>query len=115
VIARDEIGCISTIHVSFGQVLLTTFRTVIEATALVEKKITIGHIAFCQHYKKAVPILSYSTIHSLTQIITANMVAPTIATKDLTFAFPDGSSGLEHVSLDLPAGSRTLLIGGKEM
>jgi hypothetical protein len=42
------------------------------------------------------------------------MVAPTIATKDLTFAFPDGSSGLEHVSLDLPAGSRTLLIGGKQ-
>jgi hypothetical protein len=37
VIARDEIGGISTIHVSFRQVLLTTFRTVIEATALVEK------------------------------------------------------------------------------
>ena len=43
------------------------------------------------------------------------MVAPTIATKDLTFAFPDGSSGLEHVTLDLPAGSRNLLIGGKKM
>ena len=41
------------------------------------------------------------------------MVAPTISTKDLTFAFPDGSSGLEHVTLDLPAGSRNLLIGGK--
>ena len=43
------------------------------------------------------------------------MVAPTISTKDLTFAFPDGSSGLEHVTLDLPAGSRNLLIGGKEI
>ena len=42
------------------------------------------------------------------------MVAPTISTKDLTFAFPDGTSGLEHVTLDLPAGSRNLLIGGKK-
>lgn len=41
------------------------------------------------------------------------MPAPTITTKDLTFAFPDGTSGLENVSLDLPAGSRNLLIGGK--
>lgn len=41
------------------------------------------------------------------------MPAPTITTKDLTFAFPDGSSGLENVSLELPAGSRNLLIGGK--
>lgn len=43
------------------------------------------------------------------------MVAPTISTKDLTFAFPDGTSGLEHVTLDLPAGSRNLLIGGKKI
>ena len=43
------------------------------------------------------------------------MVAPTISTKDLTFAFPDGTSGLEHVTLDLPAGSRNLLIGGKKL
>lgn len=41
------------------------------------------------------------------------MPSPTIATKDLTFAFPDGSTGLEHITLDLPAGSRNLLIGGK--
>lgn len=39
--------------------------------------------------------------------------APTIGVKDLTFAFPDGSTGLKNISLDLPAGSRTLLIGGK--
>jgi hypothetical protein len=41
------------------------------------------------------------------------MVAPTISTKNLTFAFPDGTSGLENVNLTLPAGSRNLLIGGK--
>lgn len=37
---------------------------------------------------------------------------PSIAVKDLSYKFQDGSDGLEHVSLDLPAGSRTLLIGG---
>ena len=41
------------------------------------------------------------------------MPAPNITTKDLTFAFPDGTSGLQNVSLTLPAGSRNLLIGGK--
>lgn len=38
---------------------------------------------------------------------------PTVETKSLTFAFPDGSSGLREVTLDLPASSRTLLIGGE--
>ena len=38
---------------------------------------------------------------------------PTIKVSDLTFAFPDGSTGLQNILLDLPAGSRTLLIGGK--
>jgi hypothetical protein len=37
---------------------------------------------------------------------------PSIAVKDLSYKFQDGSEGLEHVTLDLPAGSRTLLIGG---
>lgn len=41
--------------------------------------------------------------------------APTIGVKDLTFAFPDGSTGLKNISLDLPAGSRTLLIGGESL
>lgn len=36
-----------------------------------------------------------------------------VAVRDLTFAFPDGSTGLQNINLDLPAGSRTLLIGGK--
>ena len=40
-------------------------------------------------------------------------IAPYIDVKDLSYAFPDGSSGLQHVILNLPAGSRTLLIGGK--
>lgn len=39
--------------------------------------------------------------------------APSIGVNDLTFAFPDGSTGLKNISLDLPPGSRTLLIGGK--
>lgn len=43
----------------------------------------------------------------------ANGVAPSIAVKNLHYKFPDGSSGLRDVILDLPPGSRTLLIGGE--
>ena len=39
-------------------------------------------------------------------------LAPSIAVQNLSYAFPDGSSGLKQVFLDLPPGSRTLLIGG---
>lgn len=39
-------------------------------------------------------------------------VAPSIDVKSLSYLFPDGSSGLKDVFLDLPPGSRTLLIGG---
>lgn len=38
---------------------------------------------------------------------------PSIKVKSLSYAFPDGSSGLRDVTLDLPPGSRTLLIGGE--
>ncbi|KAL8680560.1 MAG: hypothetical protein Q9224_000588 [Gallowayella concinna] len=38
-------------------------------------------------------------------------VAPSIDVKSLSYAFPDGSSGLKNVILNLPPGSRTLLIG----
>jgi CCR4-NOT complex subunit CAF16 len=38
-------------------------------------------------------------------------LAPSIAVQNLSYAFPDGSSGLRNVSLSLPAGSRALLIG----
>lgn len=38
-------------------------------------------------------------------------IAPSIDVKRLSYAFPDGSSGLRDVFLDLPPGSRTLLIG----
>lgn len=37
--------------------------------------------------------------------------SPDIKVSSLTYRFPDGSTGLSDVSLDLPAGSRTLLIG----
>jgi len=37
---------------------------------------------------------------------------PSIEVKALSYAFQDGSSGLNNVNLDLPAHSRTLLIGG---
>ncbi len=40
-------------------------------------------------------------------------VAPSIDVKNLSYQFPDGSSGLKEVFLDLPPGSRTLLIGGE--
>jgi CCR4-NOT complex subunit CAF16 len=38
-------------------------------------------------------------------------IAPSIDVKKLSYAFPDGSSGLRDVVLDLPPGSRTLLVG----
>lgn len=38
--------------------------------------------------------------------------APSIEVNNLSYAFPDGSSGLQNVSLSLPPSSRTLLIGG---
>ena len=38
--------------------------------------------------------------------------APRIQVRSLSYAFQDGSSGLENISLSLPPGSRTLLIGG---
>ncbi|KAJ4404602.1 CCR4-NOT regulatory complex component [Didymella pomorum] len=38
-------------------------------------------------------------------------LAPSIDVKSLSYAFPDGSSGLKEVFLNLPPGSRTLLIG----
>ena len=38
--------------------------------------------------------------------------APSIQVKSLSYAFQDGSSGLQDVILSLPPGSRTLLIGG---
>lgn len=37
---------------------------------------------------------------------------PSIETRALSYAFPDGSTGLKNVTLDLPPGSRALLIGG---
>ena len=40
---------------------------------------------------------------------------PTIVVQNLSYNFPDGSNGLKDVSLDLPAGSRTLLIGGTKI
>ena len=39
-------------------------------------------------------------------------IAPSIEVKKLNYAFPDGSSGLSDVIIQLPPGSRTLLIGG---
>jgi ABC-type phosphate/phosphonate transport system ATPase subunit len=43
----------------------------------------------------------------------AEIKEPSIKVRDLSYKFPDGSSGLQHLDLDLPSGSRTLLIGGK--
>ncbi|KAF4119634.1 CCR4-NOT complex subunit CAF16 [Geosmithia morbida] len=37
--------------------------------------------------------------------------APTIEVRDLSYRFPDYSTGVRNISLDLPARSRTLLIG----
>jgi CCR4-NOT complex subunit CAF16 len=40
-----------------------------------------------------------------------NPLPPSIQVNHLTFNFPDGTVGLRDISLDLPAGSRSLLIG----
>ena len=37
---------------------------------------------------------------------------PRIQVKSLSYVFQDGSTGLQDVTLNLPLGSRTLLIGG---
>ena len=42
----------------------------------------------------------------------ADKLAPSITVNSLSYAFADGSSGLENVTLELPPASRTLLIGG---
>ncbi|THZ10106.1 P-loop containing nucleoside triphosphate hydrolase protein [Aureobasidium pullulans] len=38
-------------------------------------------------------------------------LSPKVDVNNLTFAFPDGSTGLQKVALELPSNSRTLLIG----
>lgn len=42
-------------------------------------------------------------------------IVPSVHVNSLSYAFPDGSSGLENVVLSLPPGSRTLLIGGNSI
>lgn len=37
---------------------------------------------------------------------------PAIEINNLSYSFPGGNHGLKDVTLDLPPGSRTLLIGG---
>jgi len=46
--------------------------------------------------------------------LTATETAPSIDVESLSYLFPDGSSGLKDVFLQLPPGSRTLLIGGMQ-
>ena len=42
-----------------------------------------------------------------------NIISPAIEVRHLSYQFPDGSLGLEDISLSVPAGSRVLLIGGR--
>lgn len=51
----------------------------------------------------------------MTDALDLSKAAPSIDVKNLTYLFPDGSSGLKEVFLDLPPGSRTLLIGGERI
>lgn len=37
---------------------------------------------------------------------------PSIQVRNLSYTFPGGSQGLQDINLDLPSGSRALLIGG---
>lgn len=43
----------------------------------------------------------------------SSLEPPSIVVKDLSYKFQDGTPGLVDINLDLPAGSRTLLIGGR--
>lgn len=43
----------------------------------------------------------------------SNQKPPSIAVQGLSYHFQNGLAGLNNVNLDLPPGSRTLLIGGK--
>lgn len=43
----------------------------------------------------------------------SNQKEPTISVRNLTYKFQNGAPGLNNVNVDLPAGSRTLLIGGR--
>lgn len=45
--------------------------------------------------------------------IAASPAPPTVTVKGLNYLFPGGRPGLQDVAIDLPAGSRTLLIGGE--
>jgi hypothetical protein len=51
-------------------------------------------------------------IEDLTMAQSNDSPTPSIAVQNLSYKFQDGSAGLENVQLDLPPGSRTLLIGG---
>ena len=55
--------------------------------------------------------MGFLTAMTLSDNVT-NEKAPSISVKSLNYSFPDGSSGLKDVFLNLPPGSRTLLIGG---
>jgi ABC-type multidrug transport system fused ATPase/permease subunit len=56
--------------------------------------------------------LLYSPYSTMGDISTGQS-APSIDVQNLSYSFQDGSPGLQNVRLSLPAGSRTLLIGGK--
>ena len=58
-----------------------------------------------------------SSFHTHTQqneSMTRKMTGPSISVRDLSYSFPDGNTGLKNISLELPAQSRTLLIGGEQ-
>lgn len=57
------------------------------------------------------PLTHLLLIHPISKMAETNN-KPSIEVRDLSYKFQDGSDGLENVTLDLPAGSRTLLIGG---
>jgi hypothetical protein len=57
-------------------------------------------------------IFDYSILNKMAP---TERLSPKVDVNNLTFAFPDGSTGLQKVALELPANSRTLLIGGMLM
>lgn len=57
----------------------------------------------------AKPVVRATTNHAV--MTSSNTKPPTIEVNDLSYTFPDYSTGIRNVSLDLPPRSRTLLIG----
>ena len=75
------------------------------------EKVTIQYIS--EHLPLPTQQRPYPILLTASMASNADLTSdPSITVKSLSYKFPDGSLGLQDINLSLPAGSRTLLIGG---